>query len=370
MPTLVWRRWPESTTSSTGAKGVALHVASATRDGSQSATRREAAVPDPVVSAATAAVLDVAAVFAISDISDPVAPPFVTSKRYTDVGSTTSSTERKRKLADPTKAANKKKSKTTIERKLPTGVYKTPSGKFIAVTCWGGKNRHIGTFDTPEQASAAYVSVKKDLDDAKRSAFGADEVDAAFDEAKKKALEAVGGTASSERDLPKGVYKAGSRKFMSRIMWGGKKYYIGIFDTPEQASAAYMSAKKDLKDAKLSVLSADEESAVFDEARKKFLKSVCGFVPKNKDLPTGVRKLPSGRFQSTIGWGGKAHYVGTFDTPEQASAAFMFVKNELARVKLSALGADEVNAAFNEAKKKALESFGKVVPERQGSLYL
>jgi len=89
MPTLVWRRWPESTTSSTGAKGLALHVASATRDGSQSATRREAAVPDPVVSAATAAVLDVAAVFAISDISDPVAPPFVTSKRYTDVGSTT-----------------------------------------------------------------------------------------------------------------------------------------------------------------------------------------------------------------------------------------------------------------------------------------
>ena len=39
--------------------------------------------------------------------------------------------------------------------------------------------------------------------------------------------------------------------------------------------------------------------------------------------------------------GGKAHYVGTFDTPEKASATVMFVKNELARAKLSALGADD-----------------------------
>ena len=49
-------------------------------------------------------------------------------------------------------------------------------------------SRYIGTFDTPEQASVAYNSVKNDLEDAKISAFSANAVDAIFDEAKKKAL--------------------------------------------------------------------------------------------------------------------------------------------------------------------------------------
>ena len=46
------------------------------------------------------------------------------------------------------------------------------------MTFWGGKSRRIGTFESPEQASVAYVSVRKDIDDAKLSAVGADEVDA------------------------------------------------------------------------------------------------------------------------------------------------------------------------------------------------
>lgn len=36
----------------------------------------------------------------------------------------------------------------------------------------------------------------------------------------------------------------------------------------------------------------------------------------------GVRKVPSGRFQAHIMVGGKSSYLGTFDTAEQASAAY------------------------------------------------
>ena len=136
----------------------------------------------------------------------------------------------------------KKRAKATAERDLPTGVQKTSSGKFQArIKC--GKTRRIGLFDAPEQASAAFLSVRKDLRDANLSAVGADEVEALFDAAQKKAVEAVGGNLPkkrSKRDLPKGVSKLPSGKFQSRIMRGGKKRHIGTFDNPEQASAAYV----------------------------------------------------------------------------------------------------------------------------------
>ena len=310
----------------------------------------------------------------------------------------------------------KKRAKTISDRDLPTGVQKMPSGKFHARIQWGGKSRCIGTFDAPEQAFAAHMSVRKDLGDIELSALGADEIYAAFDAVKKRALESVGGfmprkraEATSERDLPKGVQKSQSGKqFQSRIQWGSKSRYIGTFDTTEQASAAHMSVKKDLDNAELSTLGADEVNALFDAAKKKALEAVGGFMPRKRartserDLPTGVRKLPSGRFQakihfggknrgigtfdtatekkskgtperdlplgvykapngkfvSVIWWGGKQRHIGTFDTPEQASAVYTSMRNVMNDVELSALGADELTALFDATKKKAVETVG------------
>ena len=56
---------------------------------------------------------------------------------------------------------------------------------------WGGKKRYIGTFDTPEQASAACVSVRKDRGGANLFSLSAEEVDGVFDAAKKKAMGTV-----------------------------------------------------------------------------------------------------------------------------------------------------------------------------------
>jgi len=49
--------------------------------------------------------------------------------------------------------------------------------------------RLIGTFDSFEDASAAYKSVQKDLDNASFMALGADEFENIFVAAKNKALE-------------------------------------------------------------------------------------------------------------------------------------------------------------------------------------
>ena len=218
---------------------------------------------------------------------------------------------------------------------------------------YGGKGHYIGTFDTPEEASAARVSVKKDLNNANLSVVGDDEVVTIFEAAKKRTLEAVG-LSTFVRDLPTGVQKTSSGKFGSQIWWGGKMRQIGTFDTLEQTSVAFMSVKKDLADAKLSAIGADEVDVIFGAAKKKALESVGGFVARN--LPRGVTKLPSRTFATQIYWGGKKLYIGTFGTPEQASAARMSVKNDLDAVKLSELTADEADAVFGAAKTKALNA--------------
>ena len=243
-----------------------------------------------------------------------------------------------------------------VTRDLPRGVHKLPSGKFESTVWWGEKTRYIGRFDTLDQASATIISIRKDLDKARLSALGADEVDALFDEAKKNVLESFGIFA-----LPRGVYKRPSGKYECRIWRGGKSRSIGTFDTPEQASAAYISVRKDLDKAKPSAFRADEIDYLFDAARTKALEAVGGIVPtkatSERHLPRGVTERSSGKFGSSIRCGGKARYIGTFGTPEQASVAYMPVRKDLDDAKVSPRGSDKDNkAVFEAAKKKALEA--------------
>jgi len=333
MPTLVWVIRPKSGTSGAAAVGGSAREAAAT-------------VPDPVVSA-TSTYLP----------RDPVqvAFPRVSSKRCADADG---GKKKKRKIKSRAEAAT---SATKTVRDLPRGVQKKPSGKYESQIWWGDKVLHIGTFDTAEHASAAYMSVRKDLDDANLSAMHADEVDAIFiASAKEKVIEAAGGLAT--RDLPRGVRKTASGKFQTRIRWNGKQRTIGTFDTPEQASAAFMSVRKDIEDVNLSSLGTDQAEDMFYKAKKKALESfVGGLVSEKRDLPRGVRKRPNGRFRSDTYWGGKKRHIGTFDTPEQASATHMSVRKDLDDAKLRPCGppdkaAAKIDVVFDVAKKKALEA--------------
>ena len=298
MPTLVWIRRSES--------GPDADDATSRRRG------EDAAVPDPVVSAASAAAdtaPDVAA--AAAAVMPPahglppptygVPPTFATGPYHhhhhhhqqhqrqrqqppllrrhatADDGTTTTSSKhdgrrKKRKMYRSGQAtAAKKKSK-----ELGLGVYKTLSGKFQARIHFGSKYRHLGTFDTPEQASAAFMSVRKDLGDAKLPPHESENSGSAiFDEAKKQALESFGGF---EREFPRGVGRASSGRFRCSIQWGGKSRYIGTFDTPEQASAVFMSVRKALDDANLSAFGADEGNVIFNAAREKARESIKGNV--------------------------------------------------------------------------------------------
>lgn len=267
MPTLVWKRRPKN-----GA-----------------AAAREAAVPGPVVSAAVPeSVVSFPAAFPDRVASSGCPPLARSSKLHAD----TSTKEHKVNRDSLTTAAGAVVSdeqggliraavdhdakpgmsgvdyKARFERDLPTGVTELSSGKFQSRTRWGGKTRHIGCFDTHEQASGAYISMKKYqgyLDGVDLLAIDADGINDIFDAAKKKALEAVG-VVVPKKGLPPGVYSEPSGKYRARTLWGGKARHIGTFDTPEQASTAYISVKKDLEDTDLSALGADGVEAMFGKA--------------------------------------------------------------------------------------------------------
>jgi len=296
----------------------------------------------------------------------------VVSDNKETTSATRQSSRRPKRLALKTKMDSEAKSvlpheagntKAASEQDCPQGVYKVSPGKFVAQTSWRGKTRYIGTFGTPEHASAAYMFIKNDVAAAKVSLSAAHEEDAVhvFNAAKKKAVEAVGGVVvrTKKSKFPQGVRQLSAGKFSAITCWGGKNRYIGTLDTPEQASAAYKFIKNYLP-SKPPPCCADKEDAMCDAAQTKALETVGGFVStkkKKKELPQGVHKVPSGRFAAKAGLGGKCRYIGTFDTPEQASAAYVSKRRALADTKLS-FCVDEANAVFDVARKKALESVG------------
>ena len=94
-------------------------------------------------------------------------------------------------------------------------------------------------------------------------------------------------------------------------------------------------------------------SGHFDVANTKALELCGGFVPEERDRPAGVRKTECGKYKSEIRWRGKSRHIGTFGTPEQASAAYMSARKDLDDTKASCC-ANEVNSVFDASKKKAL----------------
>ena len=51
-------------------------------------------------------------------------------------------------------------------------------------------------------------------------------------------------------ELPKGVTRRPSGAWQAQIYFAGKTRYIGVWDRPQQAAAAYNMAKEALKDLK------------------------------------------------------------------------------------------------------------------------
>ena len=173
--------------------------------------------------------------------------------------------------------------------------------------------------------------------------------------------------------MPRGVYQTPSGRFQVSFKYSGTKDtsgYIGIFDTQEQASAAYTLVRGELD--KNRSLSADKLDGVFEAAKAQALKAAGEGVSKKRqaakkgDLPRGVDQISARRFRARITYSGTKNgpcQIGLFDTPEQASAAYTFVRNELD--KSGSISAKALDGVFKDAKARALEAFQAVSATRK-----
>ena len=101
----------------------------------------------------------------------------------------------------------------------------------------------------------------------------------------------------------------------------------------------------------------DDDEDVMPVAKRKAVESTGGTVREERYLPTGVYKAGK-YFNCRITWGGKCCYVGTFNTPSCAYGACVSVMEIRDATNLSGLSADEVDAAFDAARKRAIDSVG------------
>ena len=344
MPTLVWRRQPASGINAVGEGSAAARRdavpdpvisdgGGAAADAGRGGGAAPAARPAPVVPAAAASA---SAAFAAADAAPaagplahgvPVPPRSVVPvpstftahtmgpyyrqqqqqqhrpllRRYdtaedgttitlpNHVGRRTERTGKTNRAGHATAAAKKRSQRgATSERNLPPGAYQQPSGKIKSAIWWGGTQHYIGTFDTPDRASAAYRFVRKELALAKLPGLGPDEVHA--DAAKEKAMGAEGGVGpketkpkvTSRRGRPLGFTQNATGKFVSQMYWGGKNRYIGTFDTADQASTVSWLVRRDLDSANLSAAGADEVDAAFDAAKLYAVRAVGGSNSRRK----------------------------------------------------------------------------------------
>lgn len=106
--------------------------------------------------------------------------------------------------------------------------------------------------------------------------------------------------------LPKGVTKDRNR-FKAQIRENGKKKHIGSYSTPEAAHQAYLKAKAQR---------CEQKHLEREQRREHYC-----------DLPKGVT-MKGNKFKAQIAVDGKMKYLGLFDTPEQASQAYLKAKEE------------------------------------------
>jgi len=198
--------------------------------------------------------------------------------------------------------------------------------KYKASIRYGGTVYYLGRVDTKEQAGMAYdrFAVDKSTEEVSFTLNYPKMTDCEREEALKveEPVQEKRGNPNQKTGLI-GVYED-KKKYTAQIWYGGTRHNLGSFDTKEQAGMAYDQYVVDKSTEVVSfTLNYPNMS---DTEREDALKVEEPLQQKrgNPNQTTGLIGVSNAgnKFTVSIRYGGTSHYLGTFDTKEQAGIAY------------------------------------------------
>jgi hypothetical protein len=198
---------------------------------------------------------------------------------------------------------------------------------------YDGKRHNLGCFDTKQEAALAYDRKARQCREDKLLNY--ESIKAAEEAAVQAQAEHIlvhdmcAGPPQPKPRPASGFYgvSANEKRWKAQITYGSKKHYLGTFDTKQGAALAYDRKARQCGEGELlnyDSIKAAEEAAVQAQADI-YADALCA-VPKQPKPrpPSGFYGVSASgkRWTAQIRYDNKKHYLGIFDTKQEAALAY------------------------------------------------
>jgi hypothetical protein len=224
--------------------------------------------------------------------------------------------------------------------------------RWRAIIVFNAKQRSLGSFDTKQEAALAYDREARQSG-GKKKPLNYESIKAAEEAAAKAQAEYIPMHPPQPKPRPaSGFYGVCEHRnrWKAQICYGGKPQHLGTFDTKQKAALAYDRAAR--QRGKSNLLNYDSIKAAEEAAEQ----AQAGYTPVQPP-PTQPRSRPASgfygvcekgkRWEVQIRYDSKQHYLGTFDTKQEAALAYDRVARQHGKKNL--LNYDSIEAAEEAA---------------------
>jgi hypothetical protein len=188
---------------------------------------------------------------------------------------------------------------------------------------YDGKHHYLGTFDTKQEAALAYDRKARQCGEDKPLNY--ESIKAAEEEAVQAQAEHILVHPKQAKSRPaSGFYgvRASGKRWIAQVYYDSKDYYLGSFDTKQEAALTYdREARQCGEDKPLNY----ESIKATEEAVQAQAEHALTHPKQAKPRPAsgfyGVSATGK-RWQAQIRYDSKPHSLGTFDTKQEAALAY------------------------------------------------